>query len=360
MATQCPAFYVVDDSANYTSTNAKTQKDILYFERDTGRCKLGTSERWNDIQYYSPGVDVRLDQEIKEFVESFIQTSANALNFEPAIVDKGTAFNKDFGSTKDSVARGKHEHSVKDITDLNIPEEVRYPEVPVGFILYDNKEFGPIRTNVTPESKGALPISSGWAYEHEKSKVHLSPTQVQELHEPVQVAGPGLQIEGQVISLKTGDGSRDVSLNGHKHPGYADKEHIHADEVKPNRLPAMSKEYRGAVPPTGNPSGRVLQDDGSWGYAPSMVLITLDKDMPFWVVPTKCEIVSISIGSNDVSTADIVVNEAVACRVASGKTPSHEVYSGFQEANIKVNKGDIVKIVLVSLAVVQISAIIYR
>ena len=360
MATQCPMFYIVDESANYTSTNVKTKKDILYFERDTKRCKLGTGERWNDIQYYSPSVDVRLDQEIKDFIESFIQSFTSDMNFEPRIDEKGSAFNKDFGSSKDSVARGKHEHVVKDITDLNLPEGVNYPATPQGYVLHDNKKFGPVETDVTPVSKGKLPISSGWAYEHEKSKVHLNSDQVQSLHEPVQVSGPGLHIEGQVISLKTGDGSRDVSLNGHNHPNYADKEHTHKDNIEPGRLPAMSKEFRGAVPPTGNPSGRTLHDDGSWGYAPSVALITLDKDTPFWVVPAKCEIIGISIGSTGVSAANVVVNEAVVFRASTGKTPSHGVYSGVKEANIRLSKGDIVKIVLVSLAVVQISAIIYR
>lgn len=39
---------------------------------------------------------------------------------------------------------------------------------------------------------------------------------------------------------------------------------IHTADVQPSRLPSMSVDGKGGVPPTGVPSGKFLRDDATW------------------------------------------------------------------------------------------------
>lgn len=360
MAPQRPEFYVVDDASNFTSTNAKTQKDVLYFERDTGRYKLGSGDRWNDTSYVSPGVDVRIDQKIQEFLDFEIANVANRLNFEPLIESKGTAFNCDFGNTADSVARGKHGHSVKDINDLVLPEGIKYPETIKGYVLHDNKEFGPIKTENMPASKSQLPISAGWAFEHEKANSHLTPDQVQQLHSPVSVEGPGLRIEGQKIILKVGSGKNEVSPGEHAHREYADKGHTHTNAIEPSRLPAISREQQGAVPPAGSPSGRSLHDDGTWKYSTAMSIVQLTKELPFWVAPTDGILVFAAVTSQDMSTVDIAVNGSQVHRVATSKSKLHGFFDGTLDINVPFKKGDVFDATIIAVSNVQLGITLTR
>lgn len=355
MAPQRPEFYVVDDASNFSSSNALTQRDVLYFERDTGCYKLGTGKRWVDTPYYSPGVDIRLDQEVLAFLESKISSIAHSLDLEPRIVEKKSAFNVDFGTSEDSAARGKHNHNVKDINDLIIPEGINYPQTPKGYILHDDKSFKPIVVESIPSLKD-IPISSKWAFEHEKSGLHLTSNQIANLHLPVTIAGPGISINGQEISLKIGTGDKDLCPNKHSHKEYSDINHIHTDQVKPERLPAISRNSKGAVPPTGNPTGKCLHDDGNWKYPSAVTLVQMSKEIPFWISPVDGKLIFISLSSRDMSTVDIMINDKNVLRLPSSKT--REYYNGHQEVDIPVSKGDIIEIILVNSAFVQLGVVI--
>lgn len=333
MAPQRPEYYVIDDASNYTSINAKTQTDVLYFERDTGRYKLGRGDRWNDTPYYAPGMSVDVDEAIQALIDSKVTSVIENLDVEPRIDEKKTAFNKDFGETAESVARGCHVHNVSDIIGLKIPRGVKYPSTPKGDILHDDGEFHHIDAIATSEFKSHA----------NSTDIHTSPDEKKQIHPPVTVSGDGIQISGQTISLKIGMGDREVCPGGHYHPEYAPEQHTHNDAINPSRLPAITKTSRGAVPPTGNPSGRCLHDDGNWRYPQQMIIIPLSTDMPTWVSPYKGRIVLVSVNSIYPTTSGASVNTITIAAVDTIESRIQGVCSGNKEVSVDINVGDVVQ-----------------
>lgn len=339
MAPKLPEFYAVDESANFIATNAKTQTDVLYVERDTGKLKLGTGDRYTDIEYLTPSADVNIDADIVASIDKLISDKIAGISFEPPI-EKKSAFNLDFGETKDSIARGKHGHNVSDISGLNLPRGVNYPEIPTGKnILFDDGEFKSIETDMEATPNSRNPIASNWAAIHEASGGHMSPGRLMLLHEPVVTSGPGILIEGQVIRLLFGRGSRDVCPGEHLHDEYARFIHTHTDKIVASRLPNVSKESPGAVPPTGNPSGRSLHDDGSWKYAQSLSSITIIGTA--WVAPCGGQLVSAQICSDGLTSAVVHMNSKMIARLDTVESKIHGVYTCKKELNITFKEGDV-------------------
>lgn len=311
MAPKLPAYYAVDESANFIDTNAKTQTDVLYFERDTGKYKLGNGERYVDVPYSTPSTEVIIDQEIVDSLGSLVDKKVGEIAFEPPI-EKKSAFNADFGDTVDSVARGKHTHKVSEIKDLLLPEGVNFPETAVGEILFDNRKFGKIPTVNTPKYGDPSAISSSWAAMHESSGNHVTQELRFYMHPSMSVSGYGLVLSGQELSLRFGRTIRDVCPGDHEHTEYADKVHSHDNSISPDRLPAISKKHPGAVPPTGSPTGKCLHDDGSWKYQQALSLVQLTST---WIAPCNGEIVFVHGYSKEKDTAVILINGGSIARL---------------------------------------------
>lgn len=360
MVTQYPTFYVIDDVANYALINARTQNGVLYFERDTGRCKLGNGSRWNEAPYYDSGIDVDIDKQIHELIGAKVSGAISQLSIEPRIVEKRTAFNRDFGRTPDTIAPGDHTHTVQDITNLTFPENISFPSKPKGYILYDNKKFEPIPISHTPQPKDNSPISSYWAYDHEKSKTHLTPDQLHSLHKPLTTNGPGLSLDNQTLSLKIGNNNNELAPGNHAHDDYALKSHRHENPIHPFRLPPMTRDNWGAVPPTGNPTGRCLHDDGLWKHPSTMSIIQLTNNFPFWVSPAAGTIILASVSSTNEIIVNFTINNSKSFQITTKKTKSHKIYNDTLDVNIPIKKGDVLEGSSNEPSSIQIGVIINR
>ena len=347
MAPQRPEFYVVDDAANFATTNAKTQKDVLYYERDTGLYKLGSGERWLDTPYYSPGVSIDVDNIIKGLIGDYVDKSIEKLDVEPRIADKKTAFNLDFGDTKDSVARGKHVHGVSDINGLVIPESVDFPEVPEGKVLFDDKTFKLLDI-----------VSLGSFNAHIKSNVHITPEEKANLHSILTVVGPGLKLSGQELSLKFGDS--DLCKGKHEHTEYAPVKHSHPDVIPADKLPAVTRNSCGAVPPTGNPSGKTLHDNGTWQYVQSLSLVRIDAVQPFWIAPCEGIVSFASLASLQFETTDVHKNGGSIVRIDTEMTKLHGFFEAHKLVNVEFKPGDVFQAPTSEGAFVQLGVILYR
>lgn len=354
MAPKLPAYYAVDESANFIDTNAKTQTDILYFERDTGKYKLGNGERYCDIEYFTPSADVHIDSDVIASIDGLITSKFESIQYELPI-DKKTAFNADFGETESTVARGKHKHDVSDIKNLKLPRGVEYPEIPTGKkILYDDGSFGPISTDGTAVRGSKAPISSDWAATHEASGLHLTPQYVSYIHAPVSISGPGLHLEGQDIRLLFGRGSRDVCPGVHDHDEYARNDHVHLNKIAPSRLPSVSRDSVGAVPATGNPSGRSLHDDGSWKYAQALTTIVIDE---FWIAPADGKMIFIHAYAQEMMSTSVLLNSKVIARLDTSDAKMHGFYEARKDVEVAFKAGDVFQ---VSAANTQIGILYMR
>lgn len=339
MAPKLPEYYAVDESANFINTNAKTQTDVLYLERDTGKLKLGNGDRYCDVEYLTPSADVNIDADIVKSIDEMLTNKVNAIQFEPPI-DKKSAFNCEFGETNDTVARGKHKHNVSDINNLKLPRGVEYPEVPTGKnILFDDGSFGSIPTETTAVPNSKAPISSDWAAMHERMGGHVSPAMAMMAHDPLSISGTGLTLEGQVLRLNFGRGIRDVCPGEHDHPEYAKASHIHTDKISPTRLPSVSKEYPGAVPPTGNPTGKVLTDDGSWRFSQSLSTVTIMGTA--WIAPCAGQLVFANVSSPEMTSAVVHMNSKMITRLDTVESKIHGIYTDKKELNIHFKEGDV-------------------
>lgn len=341
MAPKLPEFYAVDGSANFIDTNAKTQTDVLYVERDTGKLKLGNGERYCDVEYLTPSTDVNIDADIVTSIDKVIAGKIAELSFE-APIDKKSAFNKEFGETVDTVARGKHKHDVSDINNLKLPRGVNYPESPTGkSVLFDNGDFGSIESDTIPAFNSKNPISSSWAAQHEMSGGHVSPAMTMMTHEPMQAVGSGIVNDGQTIRLLIGRGTRDVCPGVHEHDEYAKRAHVHTDRIASSRLPNVSKESAGAVPPTGNPSGRVLHDDGSWKYAQSLTTVVIDD---YWIAPASGQLTFVHVSSQEPVTAILHMNSGILVKLEPISAKIHGFYEAKKELSIPFKAGDIFQV----------------
>lgn len=338
MAPKLPEYYAVDGSANFIDTNAKTQTDVLYIERDTGKFKLGNGDRYCDVEYSTPSTDVNIDADIVASIDALITSKVSAIEFE-APIEKKSAFNKEFGDTVDSVARGKHGHDVSEIKNLKIPRGVDYPESPSGkHVLFDDGSFGSIETDTSAIPNSKNPISSNWAAMHETSGGHMSPAQSMMMHSPTSVYGPGIVEEGQIIRLTFGRGSRDVCPGEHLHDEYARSIHTHTDKIAASRLPNVSKESAGAVPATGNPSGRSLHDDGSWKFSQSLTTVIIGE---FWIAPCNGQIVFAHAYSNAPTSAVLHMNSKMITRLDTVKSKIHGMYASKKELDLTFKEGDV-------------------
>lgn len=338
MAPNLPEFYAIDESANFISTNAKTQKDILYIERDTGKFKLGTGERYSDVAYRSQSVDVKADAEVLDYLSVLVKNETARLSFEPSI-DKKTAFNKDFGRTVDTIPPGKHGHDVSEIKGLVIPAGVSLPDKSKGYVYSDDGTFTPIPVDASPIKGSKSSISSNWAASHEASPSHVSPQDKESFHPPT-TAGRGIEITDQKISIKFGSKSNEASPGNHSHDGFANKSHSHNDTINPDRLPDMSKTSRGAVPPAGNPSGRVLLDNGTWGLPNSLSIIQVD---PAFVMPCggNIEFVSSFSGSPE-NVVSIFINGKQVISMTTNVPRYGSIWDVVVRKDIKVSPGDVI------------------
>jgi hypothetical protein len=340
MAPKLSGVYVVDESANFINTNAKTQKDILYLERDTGKYKLGNGERYTDVLYQTPSTNVSMDADVLEHIGKIVGSMFDGISFEPSI-EKKSAFNKDFGTTEDTVAPGKHGHSVNDISDFKLPKAISFPEIPKGDILTDNGSFIPLPIDDIPSNTSNVPISSRWASIHEKTGMHMTPEIISLLHGPVVVMGGGIKVERQSLSIIFGTGYNDVCRGQHTHDDYAKIIHTHSDPISPTRLPAISKTERGAVPPAGSPTGKSLHDDGSWKYPQSISLVPLQSGVQLWVAPCDGTLLFVHALSSDVSSVVIHKNSTPISRVNTSSTKFHDVFTGRDDITVPFISGDI-------------------
>lgn len=335
MAPKLPEYYAIDESANFINTNAVTQTDILYIERDTGKFKLGNGERYCDVEYLTPDTDVHVDADILATISDIITKQFSTIKYEPPI-DKKTAFNVDFGDTADTVARGKHTHNVSDIANLKLPRGVEYPDTPTGKrVLYDDGSFDVVHTNDSAVKGDKFPISSDWAATHERTGGHVK---LSDLHSPVSISGSGISIEDQELHINFGRGPKDVCPGSHEHDGYARQTHEHTDVVQPDRLPRISRSYAGAVPPTGNPTGKCLHDDGSWKYAQSLTTVTINN---FWIAPVSGKAIFAHLYSDEMMSAVLLLNSRTITRLDTSDARMHGFYEAKNDIEVHFEAGDI-------------------